>query len=213
VFYIILIAAIIIPNFSSALNTSRVYQIALILLSPFCVIGASLIISATLNRIPNLNSKDVNIFTLRMLSIFFAIFLLFNTGWIYEVMGDSPTSYALNNTVDFPMFNEQDVAGRDWLHQVNDIKPNNGYIYADFYRWLLFLNCFGREYIQNLPKNVNEISGNSYLYFSTYNTLNNQVLTIHRIGVNNILDYVSLNTYCSSKNLIYTNGNTKIYYQ
>lgn len=213
VFYMTLIASITIPNFSSSLNTSRVYQIALILLSPFCIIGGSLIISALLKRIPNLNSKEVNIFTLRTLSIFFAIFLLFNTGWIYEVMGDSPTSYSLSNTVDFPMFNKQDVAGRDWLYQVNDIKPDNGYIYADYYRWLLFLNCFERKYIQNLPKNINEISGNSYLYFSTYNILNNRVLSIYSIGANNILNYVDLNIYSSSNNLIYNNGNTEIYYQ
>ena len=46
VFYFILLAAIIVPNFVNYLNTSRLYQITLITLAPFCVIGGVLILNS-----------------------------------------------------------------------------------------------------------------------------------------------------------------------
>lgn len=204
VFYSILIAAIAVPNFSSALNTSRLYHIALILLSPFCVIGGIILSRILLNRISYSKTNEINELSLKILSIFFAAFLLFNTGWIYEVAGDSPTSFSLNNTLDFPKFNDRDIAGCEWLYQANEVEESNRSIYADSYRWLLFLGCFKHDSLHSFTKSIDLISKDSYLYFSTYNIEKNKIL------INN-LNYLSFDSYISSRNQIYNNGGAKIY--
>ena len=213
VFYLILVAAIAIPNFSSALNTTRLYQITLILLAPFCVIGGMILLRALSKRVPQLNIKENNALTQKILSMFFAIFLLFNSGWIYEIAGDTPASFSLNSNFDYPKFNDRDVAGKEWLYQVNRIEENNGYIYADDYRFLLFLSCFDRNNISMFPKSIDQISRNSYTYLSTYNILKNEILIHNETDENIPSKYVNFDLYISSKNQIYNNGGSKIYYQ
>lgn len=213
VFYLILIAAIAVPNFSSALNTSRLYHITLLLLAPFCVIGGIMLLNTFFKRVPQLNIKEKNAVILKILSIFFTIFLLFNTGWVYEIAGDSPISFSLNNKFDYPKFNDRDVAGKEWLYQVGRIEENNGYIYADNYRWLLFLSWFGRNNLSVLPEAIDQISRDSYIYFSTYNTFKGEILVFHQTGVNGFSEYVNSSLYIASKNHIYNNGGAKIYYQ
>lgn len=212
VLYLMLIASITVPYFSSALNTSRIYQISLILLSPFCIIGGIITLRTLFNKIPLLNTRNNNITLLRILSIFFAVFLLFNISWIYEVAGDSPTSYSLNNTVDSPKFNEQDVTGKEWLYKENNIKNNNGLIYADYYRFLLIRSSFEDKYVEIIPASIDKITKNSYIYLSTYNIFRNEILVAQRMGASYIIDYVDLGTYMSSKNQIYSSGGVKIYH-
>lgn len=207
VFYLILIAAIVVPNFSSALNTSRLYQITLILLAPFCVIGGITLLRTLFNGVSQSRMIENNALILKILSFFFAVYLLFNIGWIYEIAGDSPTSFSLNNGLDYPKFNDRDVAGKEWLYQVSRIK-DNGYIYADGFRWLLLLSCFGRNNLDTFPESFDQISRNSYIYLSTYNICKNEILLI----VDHISEYVNYDLYISSKNLIYSNGGAEVYY-
>lgn len=208
VFYLILIAAIMVPNFSSALNTSRLYQITLILLAPFCIIGGIMPLRVLSKKVPKLNIKENDTLALKVLSIFFATFLLFNTGWIYEVAGDSPTSYSLNNTVDYPKFNDRDIAGQKWIYQVSGIEKNNGSIYADRYRYNLFIGSGDKKNIFYFSQSIDQIPRNSYLYFSTYNSDKSKILIdIDKFQYNNFYPYISL------KNRIYNNGGAKIYYQ
>ena len=206
IFYILLIAAIMVPNFSSSLNTTRLYHITLILLAPFCIIGGIILLDQLLKRISYLKTNEVNALAFKILSIFFAAFLLFNSGWIYEITNDYPTSYSLSKTVDSPKFNDRDVAGKDWLNNVNRIERNNGFIYADYFRHLLFLNSFNDSKIKTFPSDVHYISRNSYIYLSTYNIEKNEILFPYS-------SYLIFDPFVSSKNQIYYNGGAKIYYQ
>lgn len=207
VFYMVLVAAIAIPNFASALNTSRIYHITLILLAPFCVIGGITLLTALSKGNSRLKTDKNNVLTLKTLSIFFAVFMLFNTGWIYEISGDSPTSFSLDHKMDYPKFNDRDIAGKEWLNKVNGIEENSGFIYADYYRQLLFSDSFRQKKIRTFPKNIDLISKDSYLYFSAYNIKKNKIL------INHDLDYRSYDPYISSNNEIYNNDGAKIYYQ
>jgi uncharacterized membrane protein len=214
VFFMILLIAIVVPNFSSALNTSRLYQITLILLAPFCVIGGTILFKQLLFFVDHNQfwMQKTTILSLKILSIFFLIFLLFNTGWIYEMANDeSKTSYSLSS-IDYPKFNHQDVLGKEWLCNVNNINTTNGRcIYADGYRLLLFLTSFDAENLLNLG-NVEQISKSSYIYFSTYNTVENKILIVKANGVNSKIGYVNCNEYISFKNKIYDNHGSIIYY-
>lgn len=257
VFYLMLIAALTVPSFAGALNTARLYQITLILLAPFCVIGGFLMIkilstiitiiqknynNININKLQNNNSTSIEVISnkkheklnvkfqeihnfmrcdfdinickdipLKILSIFFAIFLLFNTGWIYEMMGDSPTSYSLNNTMDCPKFNEQEVIGSHWFYQVYPFeKFKTSHIYADYFRFLLLRASFG--YIPTvLPTEPDNVADNSYIYYSTFNIVNNEVVLPVKSGENIIRNYFSSDEFIVMKDKIYDNGGARIY--
>ena len=101
----ICIGGVTLPFFASALNTSRLYQISLILLAPFGIIGGI----ALTSRLRNLSDPCNH--SLHIVAIFLGIFLLFNCGWVYEVCQDESTSFALNSSLDYPVFNKQEVLG------------------------------------------------------------------------------------------------------
>jgi uncharacterized membrane protein len=208
IFYIMLIASVIVPNFSSALNTSRIYQISLILLTPFCAIGGIAILEIMFKNTIILRKKQFSINPIKLVSIFFALFLLFNSGWVYELINDKPTSISLNNTIDYPKYNEQEVLGKDWLYKQN----NEHYVYADSYRWLLFLSCYSRNQVRNLPMTSSQMVEQSYLYMSTYNILTREVLVDSKNGVNSVVTYIKSEEYISHKSQIYDNGGAIIYY-
>jgi len=184
IFFLMLVAALVIPIFSSSLNTSRLYQIALILLAPFSVIGGIIILKTLSKKVFKLNTKEENVLPLRVLSLFFSLFLLFNTGWIYEITADTPTSISLNNTLDYPKFNDQDNAGKEWLYLVSDFRGNKNVIYADYFRILLLVTRFTAESdfpgIAIIPGNISKIDKKSYIYLSTYNIAKNKILFFPR---------------------------------
>jgi len=157
--FVIFFAGIVVPYFASLLNITRLYQITFIFLAPFCVIGG-ITVFRMVSRVARASWTGKHVrSSLKVLSVFFAIFLLFNSGWVYEVAKDNPTSISLNNTINFPRFNDQEVLSAKWLYTVKSSNP----IHADGYRWLL-LGSFNWEQARGLPKDVNKISDESYVY-------------------------------------------------
>jgi len=113
---VMLFACVAIPYFSIQLQTSRFYHLTQILLAPFCIIGCIEVFKA-LTKIVGIpwTNKNVEV-TLRVMSVFLAIFLLFNTGFIYEITGEttgtgSASLIALDADFDYFCFNEQEVLG------------------------------------------------------------------------------------------------------
>jgi len=211
-YYILLLAAIAVPFFASQLNASRMYQISLFFLSPFCIIGGVQIVkvlNVTLfKKIWMYQHRSISYL---IISIFLMFFLLFNSGWIYQLANDDPTSISLSK-IDYPLFSEQEIIGKEWLYHFSIVRDNKGYIYADGYRWLLFLNRIQSADIRTLPADVNRIPRESYSYFSAYNLLNNEIILVNQTNVLADTKYISLNPYISVRNQIYSNGGSKIYY-
>jgi len=97
----LLVSSVLLPYFESGINMSRIYQIALIFLSPACVLGGERIfgtLSQTLSALrpsswhPNLSNRDRNLVSASCIII---VFLLFNTGVIHEISGAPPISISL----------------------------------------------------------------------------------------------------------------------
>ncbi len=115
----------LLPFFSSALNTTRLYQITLIFLAPFFVIGV-LEAFRFLRRFLRRTDLDLSGETAtRAIAAFLCIFVLFNTGFVYSALGDEPTSIALDDRIDYPRFNSQEIAGALWLHAVGNRTINS----------------------------------------------------------------------------------------
>jgi uncharacterized membrane protein len=199
----ICICGLILPYFASSLNTSRLYQISLIFLAPFCVFGEIAIfrVITEIFKVPWANHGEKN--SLQVLSVFFAIFLLFNSGWADEAAKDHPGAF-LNNTIDYPKFNELEITGLKWLTEVKDDKL----IYADDYRWLLLNRFYTQQKIRRLPMNSNEIKEQSYLYFGNFNIINKSVILQERDKTDLIKQ---INNFTGGRK-IYDNSGAEIYY-
>ena len=94
----VLFFCILIPFFASSINTTRLYHLSLIMLSPFFVIGSIIILNIIRHKIKLFTSKlkFINLSNLQIISIFLIIFFLFNTGTLYELAQDRPTSNSLS---------------------------------------------------------------------------------------------------------------------
>jgi uncharacterized membrane protein len=146
--------------------------------------------------------------SLKVLSLFFVIFLLFNSGLVYEVAKDRPGSISLNSTIDYPRFNEQEVVGAKWWYSVKGKDP----IYADAYRYLL-VGSFEWGQMRSFPVDIDKIREDSYMYFGTLNVVDNMVLLKHKTGARSILGYIGSEDIVNKRNMIYTNGCAEVYYR
>ncbi len=89
--FVIVAAAIPVPFMAIALVTARLYHIMLIFLVPFCITGAIAIYKFVVK-----DSQAKTVIALKIVSMILAVFLLFNTGFIYEMAQDSPNSMSLS---------------------------------------------------------------------------------------------------------------------
>jgi uncharacterized membrane protein len=196
----ICIGGVALPYFASALNTSRLYQISLILLAPFGPIGG-IALTSRLRSLSGIRNSS-----LRVVAMFLGIFLLFNCGWVYEIAQDEPTSFALNNSLDSPIFSEQEVLGSLWLTDVKDNRP----VAADTYRRLLLSGFVGPAChdIQTV------VSGNAdyYAFIGQHNILQKRIVVTRMTGVVPSIQYIEVAGLHEGKNAIYNNGGSRIYY-
>lgn len=208
---IILFISVTVPFFASSLAMSRIYHITLFFLAPFCVLGGHVIFRtiaswATKKRTINFDKKSMKK-TLRILSVYFVIFLFYQTGFAHQVVEGRSQSFALDNSKDYPVFNEQEVLGATWSTRMTENKT----IFADGHRYLLLSSL--KEKVRNFPYNITEIPMNLYLYFGTLNIKKGEVLTIEFISPRLAKErYVKLSKIVDNKNKIYDNGGAQLYY-
>lgn len=201
--------AIVLPFFGRALNTSRLYQISLIFLAIYFIIGWDVIFKQTKKVIKFKSPKPY----FKSLGLFLSIYLLINSGLIYEIANDYPISISLNNSIDYPRFNEKEITAGKWLESN---KNNETLIFSDDYRGLLFLGIlgnynvfFGEEYITNfIPESV-------YVFLGRENTQENKIILV---GYNFKRNSIALNNsklfdHIRNTGKIYNNDDSKIFYR
>ena len=182
-FFAICLGGIALPHFASALNTSRLYHITLIVLAPFCVIGG-ITVFKMLSRVVKASWTDQRArSSLKVLSVFLAIFLLFNSGWVYEVAKDHPGSISLSQgwvkeygdaeaKVGFygAYIPKEDVFGARWLSK--NMIPSSK-VYADRTRKDNVLNSYGMMPRGSplLSNTTTKISEGAYIYLGHLNVV------------------------------------------
>jgi uncharacterized membrane protein len=167
------IGTIIIPYVGSAIDTIRVYQMSLILLAPFCILGYLYLFNIFRGAFSKKFGEN-KVLTIengyKTLSIFLVIFLFFNTGLVHEVMHVpyKPT-YSLTSATDPPIFYEQDIASAKWLSKY---KTENR-IYADTNGYVLLNSLVGFQTDQLEFSNDNltmtPLNSNTYIYLRSKN--------------------------------------------
>jgi len=226
VFFVICFAGIAVPHFASSLNTSRLYQITLIFLAPFCVIGG-ITVFKTLSRIvkaPWTNERVRS--SLKVLSVFLVIFLLFNSGFVYEVVKDHPGSIALSQEwvkgygdakAKAGFYNcyipEQNVFGARWLSKNRDDTTK---VYADYSAYGNVLQSYGmlpRKYRHQLLITTTGIETGSHIFMSYVNVIYNTCLsvTFEKGRVSSIYNTTDIDGLLKENCKIYSNGGSDIY--
>ena len=199
-------------HFASSINTSRLYQITLIFLAPFCVIGG-ITVFKVLSRVvkaswTNKSMKNA----LKILSAFLAIFLLFNTGFVFEVANDIPTSISLNSTIDYPRFNEQEILAGKWLRNEKTEDPK---ICSDMFRGFVLTEMFGNVYMLRGDKEViTEIPPNVYIFLGRENVKNNKIILCTPRGKESVtLQNLTFYNIILGMSKIYNNGDAQMFYR
>ena len=93
---LICVFSITLPYFASSLNTSRVFQITLIILSPMCIIGGLELIKAITSPLKLLKAGISLEQPVKIMAIILVIYLFFNAGLVFNVLNDRPMSVALS---------------------------------------------------------------------------------------------------------------------
>jgi len=211
----ILVAGITVPFFASSLQTTRLYQISLIFLAPFFVVGWESVFALLGRAGAKINLRDKGL-SLKFLSIFIVIYLSFNTGLIFERFGDvTPMSLSLNARQDLPRFNHLEVAGSRWL--ANTAFANAGpegslnfTQYGDGYRCLLLQGIlYGTAGM--FPDDPSSIPGDAYIFLGTLNLDSGKVLVFDRVDGMNKKVYVDSDELLDGRSRVYTNGGAEIF--
>lgn len=209
--FCILLAVIFLPR-ATSMNINRIFHLLSFVLSPYFVIGGISILKV-LNKHCSVYSAQ------KIIAVFLCLFLLFNSGWIYEIMKDNPKSISLSPSIDGLAYNEGEAASAKWISDFTDIDST---IYGDAWAIKILADWVHLEN-NNIFINDNQISLSqmklepiSYIYLRSWN-IEKKELVFHSIYytvpiiVYRRLDELSgLASTIIGNNKIYNNGRSEI---
>ena len=204
----ILFASIAVPFFASKLNMVRVYQITLIFLAPFCVMGGITVLRMISKIVRVTWTNKAVRRSLKILSVHFVIFLLYQTGFVNYVAEGQSTSISLNSTAEGFCYNGQEVSGATWLTGAK----GSSYVYADETRWFLLYSRLGPKQLDTFTvDNIDRTREDTYIYFGTRNAVERDVILTNRTEVSVTIEYINSEYVVDGRSKIYANGGCEIY--
>lgn len=213
-YFFILVAGVTVPYFSNTLNTSRLYHISLIFLAPFFTIGGEMFFTNIFRYINRKwTAKYIN-YPLKSISLFVGIFLLLNSGFIYQIVGENSTSVSLNmnETGGSLMFNENEVTGSKWLSTAR----NGNLSYGDQSSWLLLSGTMGLDNVRKIDANTKSVPPHSYIFLRSWNLRGGKIEVREGISVNHytfLKDSTFYKNVILQCNQVYNNNDISIFYE
>ncbi len=202
--FLVLVGGVMVPFFSSQMNTTRLYHVALIILAPYCVVGMLTLLNL-LKKILRRNFSRKAL--LKVISIYFILLLLFDTGLVYQALDkEHPSSIALNSSYDFPKFNQYELSGANWLRD----NSHQQTIYADKYRATVLGSVVP---CKEIPPYFDLVASQSFIFLGTGNLDRGKILVYTMAGSNIVQQegYVSSQEILRSRSKVYDNGGSNIY--
>lgn len=195
----------------------RMEQFVLIMVAPLFVVG-SLFCATSLNRLVSKRSThkrptDGAAKGYTIICAFLAVFFVFNSGLVYQIMNDNPTSIALGSSYDYPVFSQEEVESAKWL---SSHANHSEKILADEFRRLLIygfvpISDVRQFYAYGDIVEPTDLMG-KYVYFGEFNTQEHKVA----LG-NNLLpmDFrgTPLEKSLQESNHVFSSGLSDIFYQ
>ena len=241
---VIILMCIMLPFFSGMLRIERIYLILLFFLSPFCILGGETVFKGILKLFRFVSSRfkqkqacvsdrrryskqgdgypdaTSNINKIYVLLVFIVLipYFLFNTGFVYGITGDVPSSISLsmesmskssdqNMTIRFSAEYtfEEDVFSARWLSKSRDKKNP---VYSDMGSYWNILPDYGMIFPSRVLSNTTRIRDTSYIYLSHLNVIDG-LMYIRKVESYNTTEISPL---LWENNKIYANGGSEIYY-
>jgi uncharacterized membrane protein len=202
----LLFMAIVIPNFAKYFRMERFYQISLLFLAPFFVLGGKSvfeIISKWRKR-----TKVLNLILLILIPFF-----LFETGFFYEVIGDYNYSLPLSmyrmNRIDLyrRIVDEKEVISSFWL--LRNVNYSNSLVYSDSISSGHVLTSYAMlsaENMRELSNSVQFLGNKNYVYLREVNTIEEKIE-----GTENWYNFSDVAKTLLYQNLLYSNGDCEIF--
>jgi len=148
----ILAAALFLPNVATQLNVTRFYHIATLVMAPFCLIGGIFLLSTVQKYLPL--GKPSRASLIKVIAIFLFVTFLFESNALYQVVEHSSGNFALNNQLDWPIYNREEATAANWWY-VN--KDNSSFVYADILRDKLLYRLDGTLFLHGDPLGENHV--------------------------------------------------------
>jgi uncharacterized membrane protein len=216
---ILLILSIALPYLANSLNATRIYQITLLFLALPCVLGGL----AFLERFLKVFRKSEVIKTATALILVMLVFyFFFNTGLVYKITGDTPTSFSLdlqrlkestgNVRVlfdDFYIYDEE-VASAQWL---SAYRNNTSQVFGDTPAVSRILLSYGMTPLGELSVLLNgtEIPGGAYIYLRRLNEVDGLFsVTLQNYGPTYTFNVSEVSSVLEKSNVVYQNGESSV---
>lgn len=194
-------AGVFLPYFALGLNTDRLIAITLVLLAPFCIVGACAVTNSfsKMARRARINFKEQT--AMALIASFFAIYLLFNSALLYEVF-DQPKAgrFALNSADASSVgLNEYDIYMASWVKD----KRTSDKTYTDVRKNAAFGTRIGN--VAGLSNyTLTDSTAQSYIVLVDANNIHEERLLVQTSTFT--LDYQDLQPYEISLSRIYDSG-------
>lgn len=217
-----LAACLGIPSFAAALQISRFYHVTMFLLAPFGVLGAVIAVDAIGRGIASLPCISRNLPIARlshagtaMATVLLVSLLLFQTGFVYEVTRDAPSSISLSigrrkawtASMDAAYVLVEDVVSAQWLSgnapSVFKVYAGSGNTYGVLTSYALIPR--GQQ-SSTLSESIPILNQGDYLYLGSANTLYGRL--DNEYGLSNTSQLAPL---LNEMNMVYSNGQGQIY--
>lgn len=207
----ILISCIVLPNFAETLRMTRYYHTVLILLAPLCITGGEALFNFFARRRIKTES-----YILLLILIVLVPYFFFQTGFIYEITGETSWSVPLSKhrmgLISYAMglIDEQDVLGAIWLSEKTNTERTP--IYADDMAKYTVLTSYGmirRDQTETLS-NVTTVQANGAIYLRRMNLIFG-VLFERRGDIESVWNITEISPVLGDMNKVYSNGDCEIY--
>jgi uncharacterized membrane protein len=214
-FFALCVFSVVVPNFLMLFSTARIYQITLVFLSPFCVIGGIVFLQIMFGIV----KKDLSIkSSTRLLSLILVILFFFNVGFIFELTNDHPTSISLSlnnpknsDDVRDNLFScvkvfDQDIFASGWLQENIDESKKNIILTDDISKSILIsYGSFNPEVVCSSPLNISREERGSTIFMGYVNI----VKDILRYK-DNFIKTSNSYSFTSNFNKVYSSGSDEI---
>jgi len=207
----LLMMCVVLPLFATYWGASRFFQLSLLLLAPFCILGGKTVFGwllRLLKPVKPLSFKAENRVIYTFLLTILISYFLFYTGFAYEISGKSGSSVSLSySTWSRQITYRQDMVASRWLLENQEGFPE---IYTDKYGSKFFdrFALYPGKVRWILPETVGEIGGGSYVYLRKANVAQGKTWYVKAEQSTRELKSMLLHSmrFVQFKNKIYVNG-------
>jgi len=203
----ILLMCIVVPNFARYFRMERFYQISLLFLAPFFVLGGETVFKFIFR--PRKQALTLNLILIVLIPLF-----LFETGFIYEVTRDYSYSlplsmYRMDRVLVYDRItDEQEVKAARWLS--NHLNSSHSLVYGDFISNEHVLTSYGMmptERFRVLSNTTQFTSSVTYVYLRGVNKIEGIMA-----GREQAWNVSEIQPILDNQNIIYSNNDSEIFY-